>query len=406
MVKSDALGSQGMKILVGWDDPAQAELMRLFLGVDESGVIITTQSEEFIELVNSASDWTCICLTTSFPDHDRAFEIFSDIRQRFPECPVVAACEPTDVYRLARFLTNGLRGYVIRDPSGDFLFLLRAIIESAVQQVQAERERLIAEKLRREVDSVRQLQESIIPRNIATPTGYEIVARYESSQIRVIGGQPVTMAGGDYYDAFTLPDDSMILLVGDASGHGMKACMSIMTMHTLIRMIRYDEFREPSHFVHFINQQLCQQSVVNSEGGFITLLYGVLNPKTHELRWASAGHPAPLLYRLDANVAEPTADDDAAGLPIGIYPEAEYETHSFFVPPHSRLVLYTDGLVEAFPSGEVHEEFGVKGVARSLQGSRERPLEYALQLLFDDSLDFTQGQGRHDDTSVVLVERV
>jgi serine phosphatase RsbU (regulator of sigma subunit) len=395
-----------MKILVGWDDSEQAELMRLFLGVDETGVTVTTQPDEFAELSRSSADWTCICLTTSFPDNERAFEIFAEIRQRLPECPIVAACEPTDVYRLARYLTNGLRGYVIRDASGDFLFLLRAIIEGAVQQVQAERERLIAEKLRREVDSVRQLQESIIPRDITTPTGYEIVARYESSQIRVIGGQPVTMAGGDYYDAFTLPDDSMILLVGDASGHGMKACMSIMTMHTLIRMIRYDEFREPAHFVKFINQQLCQQSVVNSEGGFITLLYGVLNPKTHELRWASAGHPPPLLYRLDADTSESAAGDDAAGLPIGIYSEAEYETHSFFVPPHSRLMLYTDGLIEAFPGGETHEEFGVRGAADSLRRTRDQSLQHALQSLFDDSLEFTQGQGRHDDTSVVLVERV
>lgn len=395
-----------MRILVGWDDAAQAELLRLYLNVDESGVVITTRTEQLLTLAGSPQQWDAVLITTSHPDYDTAYATFEELRRLRPDCPIIAACHQTDIYRLARYLTNGLRAYLIRDSGGDFMFLLHAVIEGAVQQVIADQERLIAEKLRREVDSVRQLQESIIPHDIATPGGYEIAACYESSQIRVLGGQPVTMAGGDYYDAFTLPDDSMIVLVGDASGHGMKACMSIMTMHTLIRMIRYDEFREPAHFVEYINRQLCQQSVVSSEGGFITLLYGILNPKTHELRWASAGHQPPILYELDRDHFHAVADQEAAGLPIGIYSDSEYETHTCTVPPASRLLLYTDGLVEAFPAnGGKHVEFGLEGVHATMRKMRQQPLAACLQALFDDSANFTQGQGRHDDTSVVLVQR-
>ncbi|MCA8999032.1 MAG: fused response regulator/phosphatase [Planctomycetaceae bacterium] len=396
-----------MKILVCWDDAAQAELMRLYLNVDESGVVITTDPDAFLKLVESNQKWDAILVTTSHPDYDTAFETFDRVRELRPEMPIIAACMQDDVYRLARYLTSGLRAYLIRDAAGDFMFLLHAVLEGAVSQVNAERERLIAEKLRKEIDSVRQLQESIIPHDISTPDGYEIVARYESSQIRVIGGQPVTMAGGDYYDAFTLPDDSMILLVGDASGHGMKACMSIMTMHTLIRMIRYDEFREPALFVEYVNRQLCNQSVVNAEGGFITLLYGVLNPKNHELTWAAAGHQPPLLHRLDDDTIGEVADSrECAGLPIGIVPDATYETHKCVIPPHSRLMLYTDGLVEAFPAnGDEHQEFGLEGVTRTLRRSKGEDLSSLLKNLFEDSNKFTEGQGRHDDTSIVLVER-
>lgn len=396
-----------MKILVGWDDPAQAELMKMYLGVDESGVVITTNHEQTLALAKSPTQWDAILITTCYPDYDTAYSVFEQLREACPETPIIGACQQDDVYRIARYLTAGLRAYVIRDNSGDYMFLLMAIIEGAVKQVEAERERQIAEKLRREVDSVRQLQESIIPVDITTPDGYGLVARYESSQIQVIGGQPVTMAGGDYYDAFTLPDDSMIVLVGDASGHGMKACMSIMTMHTLIRMIRYDEFREPAHFVKYVNNQLSQQAVVNNEGGFITLLYGVLNPKTNELRWASAGHQPPIIHNLETNeVAEATNDPDAAGLPIGILDDADYETQSTIVPPNSRLLIYTDGLVEAFnPDSDDHAEFGIPGVANTMQKCREQDIQTCMQSLFDDSLGFTGGHGRHDDTSLVIVER-
>jgi phosphoserine phosphatase RsbU/P len=68
------------------------------------------------------------------------------------------------------------------------------------------------------------------------------VARYESSQIRVLGDRPVVMAGGDYYDVFSFDDGQVVLVLGDAAGHGVKACMSIMTMHTLISMIRDRRF--------------------------------------------------------------------------------------------------------------------------------------------------------------------
>lgn len=396
-----------MRILVGWDDTAQAELIRLYLNVDGNGVVVTTDATQFLTLVNSPQDWDVILLTTSFPDHDSAFDIYQKVHEVRPECPVVAACLPDDVYRLARYLTSGLRAYLIRDAKGDFMFLMNAVIEGAVRQIESERERLVAEKLRREIDSVRQLQESIIPHNIACPENYSIVARYESSQIRVIGGQPVTMAGGDYYDAFTLPDDSVIVLVGDASGHGMKACMSIMTMHTLIRMIRYDEFRDPARFVAYVNKMLCKQKVVNNEGGFITLLYGVLDPKSSEFKWASAGHPAPMIQRLDGDEFEVIGDEDSAGLPIGIIPDAEYETHTYKIPARSRLLLYTDGIVEAFPvGGDQHCEFGIKGVQESMRNASELPLSQAMQKLFDDSQAFTRGQGRHDDTSVLLLERL
>ncbi|MEY3174876.1 MAG: Phosphoserine phosphatase RsbU [Planctomycetota bacterium] len=395
-----------MRLLAVWDDASEAELIRMYLGVDGAEVSLTTDVDEFLELARSRGDWDAVLLTTSQPDHDRALEIFLQVRELHPGTPIVAASQPGEVYRLATYLTSGLRSYLIRDANGDFMFLIHAVIVGAVKQVEADRERLVAEKLRREIDSVRQLQESIIPHQISCPESYSIAARYESSQIRVIGGQPVTMAGGDYYDAFTLPDNSVIVLVGDASGHGMKACMSIMTMHTIIRMIRYDEFRDPARFVAHVNKVLCGQQLVQNEGGFITLLYGVLNPATGEFRWASAGHPNPILHRLGDDSFEFPGNDGSTGLPIGILDEVDYETQTAVLPANSRLMLYTDGIIEAFPSGaSQHEEFGLNGIQQTLSSCRGATLEQTLQQLFDDSHAFTQGQGRHDDTSVVLLER-
>lgn len=395
-----------MQVLVGWDDPKQAELIGLYLNSGENDAVIVSDRARLLHEARNGRSWDVMLMGIDSARMDADFATFQEMRRTLPDCPIVGACQPEDVFRIARFLTNGMRSYVIRDAAGDFVFLLQSTLESTVESVRAEREQIISERLREEVESVRKLQQSIIPRDLSSPAGYTICARYESSQIRVLGGRPVILAGGDYYDVFRLDDASVVLLLGDASGHGMKACMSIMTMHTLIRMIRNEDYQDTATFVSEVNRRLCEQQIIHDEGGFITLLFGVLRADTHQFQWTSAGHPMPLLHDLTHNRVEPLGSLDAGGLPLGVLPEAEYEIHTSPVPPHSRLLLYTDGLEEAFPENNyAHAEFGRKGVERVLESSCQRPLEEALQALFDESHAFTRGMGRHDDTSVVLVER-
>jgi phosphoserine phosphatase RsbU/P len=396
-----------VRILVHWDDAAEAELISLYLNVDDHEGVVVTDSDVFLEqAASSEHHWDIILLTTSTPTNEAAYDLFNKIRHMLPDCPVVGACHAGDVYRIARYMTNGMRSYLIRDTAGDFIFLLRSTLESTREAVNSEREKMISERLREEIESVRKLQQSIIPDDLACCAGYEVSAQYESSQIRVMGGQPVVLAGGDYYDVFMLDDNTTVFILGDASGHGMKACMSIMTMHTLIRMIQRDQYRDTASFVEQINQNLCNQQIVNDDGGFITLLFGILRKNTNEFQWTSAGHPIPLLQNLETNEITMLGTVDDGGLPLGIVDSAEYEMTSSLIPPGSRLLLYTDGLEEAFPDGTAdHAEFGRKGIEESLRNTRSEPLQNAMQALFDDSNRFTKGAGRHDDTSLLLIER-
>lgn len=278
-------------------------------------------------------------------------------------------------------------------------------MNSTLDAVRSAREKELTKKLREEVESVRKLQESVLPRNLVAPAGYRICARYEPSRIRVVDGHPVVLAGGDYYDVFTLSDDNIVLLVGDAAGHGMKSCLSIMTMHTLVRMMRRQEHRDPAHFVAEINKGLCDQATVTDKGGFITLLYAIMNTETRTLQWASAGHQPPLLQDLSTGIIEPLAGQDAGGLPLAVDEDEEYETYVCRLPDKFRLMLFTDGLEEAFPEGDDDNQFGLDGIVRTLGETKDLSLEDTLARLFDASNDFTRGSGRKDDTSVLLLER-
>ncbi|HID21416.1 MAG TPA: serine/threonine-protein phosphatase, partial [Planctomycetaceae bacterium] len=309
-----------------------------------------------------------VLMALTFPDADNGFETFTKLKTVLPDVPVVGGARPMEVYELSRFVANGLQHNIQRDDAGNFLFLLLPTLESTYRAAAAERSRKLAERLREEIESVRRLQESVIPRDLPVPPGYEIAARYETSQIKVLGNRPVVMAGGDYYDVFSMGPNELVLLVGDASGHGMKACMSIMTMHTLIRMIREHRYKDTAEFVAEVNNRLCEQQIIRDEGGFITLLYCVLNTETHMLEWTSAGHQMPLLQDLGTNEVHQLGTDEDGGLPLGIAGSVPYDKLTAPIPPNSRVLLYTDGLIEAFPEGkEEHREFGMDGVIRTLK---------------------------------------
>jgi serine phosphatase RsbU (regulator of sigma subunit) len=339
------------------------------------------------------------------PDSDGAFEIFEQVRTARPGCPIVGACKSQDIYQLPRFITGGMRSYVPRDLGGDFVFLLQTTLESTVQAVRAEREQIVAQQMRHEIESVRRFQDSVIPKQLAAPSGYRLAGRYEPAQIRVVGGTPVNLAGGDYYEVFQLDKRNVVLLVGDAAGHGMRACMSIMTLHTLVKMIATRKFRRTEVFVSEINRHFCRQSVNQNDGSLITLLYGILRVDRGEFRWTSAGHPLPLLHDRARDSIGSVADTDMAGPPLGVDDTFRYRSHLVKLPPRSRLLLYTDGLVEAYPEAHEKLQFGIPGVAVTLRRTANESVDMALEALLEDSHAFTQGAGRHDDTSALLLER-
>lgn len=394
-----------MRVLVGWDNPSEAETIELFLNMGDTEAKMVTDPAEF-ERLAATGVWDIVLMALNFPSINESFALFQIVRQLQPDAPILGAVHQGEIVHLAKFVSHGLHSFVTRDTEGEFVLLLNSVIDTACQAVLAQRSRQLADRLREEIDSVRRMQESVIPRDLPALNGYHIAGRYEPAQIRVLGNTPVVLAGGDYYDVFTPDNKTLIVLLADAAGHGIKACMSIMSMRTLIGMIRDRRYSDTRHFVEEVNRNLATKTIVQDEGGFITLLYCAIDTTNNCLQFTSAGHPMPLLQNLDTNEIRPLGTENEAGMPLGILADEGYEMGTATIPENCRLLLYSDGLGDAFPmEGAEHVQFGEEGIIRSLQASRDLPLEAAMENLFADSNAFTKGSGRHDDTSLVLVER-
>jgi sigma-B regulation protein RsbU (phosphoserine phosphatase) len=395
-----------VKILVAWDDPAETELIQLYLSLGGENEVEVCDGRDRLIAHAVRNGFDVALLAQTLPTPEDGFNAFLALRSKCPDLPIVLGSRAEEIIGLPKYLKQGLRSYIIRDGRGDFMFLLLAALESAVEAERAQRASVLAGKLREELDGVRKLQETIIPRGIECQKGYRAVARYEPSEMTVAGGQPVIMAGGDYYEVFPSDDRTLVALVGDASGHGLKACMSIITMHTLIRMISGERYTDTGAFVTDINKRLCESTIVQSGGGFITLFYGAIDTNRHQMHWTSAGHPPALLHDRRTNTVTPVGGNNDGGLPLGITTDMGYDVMTYDIPPGGRVLIFSDGLTDALaPSGRDPSMFGVDGIIRTLKACGDKSLEDTMEALFRESREFTEGEGRHDDTSVVLVER-
>lgn len=191
-------------------------------------------------------------------------------------------------------------------------------------------ERARNEGIRKELDRARQIQQAWLPRESpACPTIDVAAVNFPANHI-----------SGDFYNWFELPDGRVAVVIGDVTGHGMSAAFLMATAQLLVRTT-LQRVTDPAACLDEVNRQLC---TLFFNGQFVTLQIMVLDPDGGPVEVSSAGHPAPLLARLDAAgdpCFEPLPVDSQ--LVLGVDPEAVYETTAVDLPVGASLLLYTDG---------------------------------------------------------------
>jgi hypothetical protein len=175
-------------------------------------------------------------------------------------------------------------------------------------------------------------QNAALPRVLPTVPGLAFDAMYEAA------GEDA-LVGGDWYDAFALPDGRVVISVGDVGGNGLEAAITMGAVRQTIRGAA-QMYAEPAAVLDAADRALRSEQ----PDRIVTAFLGIVDPRTLELSYASAGHPPPLLRRADGSLVELAAID----LPIGLRNERPSGSdHHMTLSDGALLVLYTDGLTEA-----------------------------------------------------------
>jgi HAMP domain-containing protein len=215
--------------------------------------------------------------------------------------------------------------------------------------LETQQQRLLEqERLRKELELCRKIQMELLPRE-ALRCGFA-----EARAISI----PARELGGDFFNYFPLADSGVALLMGDVSGKGVPAALLMANLQATLQA-RLPLEHDLAAFAGRLDREV--EASTPSEH-YVTLFLGVLDPARRELRYVNAGHEAPLLRRGDGRIErlEPT------GRPIGLLPGGGYAERRVPLAPGDRLVLYTDGLVEA--ENEAGESFGAARLEALLRG--------------------------------------
>ena len=182
--------------------------------------------------------------------------------------------------------------------------------------------------------AARQIQQTLHPEKLDQWPGYELESFY----------LPFRSVGGDYFDVIGLPGNRTLFAVADVSGKGMAAALLAANIQALVRTIANAVDADPLALAQQINQHLSRYTPSDR---FATAVFIVLNRDSGDLTYVNAGHNAPILFD-SGSVAflEPT------GVPLGLFPGAEYEARTAVVPPGGALLLFTDGLTDSIPGAD------------------------------------------------------
>jgi serine phosphatase RsbU (regulator of sigma subunit)/anti-sigma regulatory factor (Ser/Thr protein kinase) len=225
------------------------------------------------------------------------------------------------------------------------------------------------------------LQEAALPRVLPHIPGLALNAYYHA-------GRDEAQIGGDWYDALRLPDGRVIVTVGDVSGSGLDAAVTMAAVRQVLRGVA-QVHPDPAMMLDAADRTL----QADDPERIVTAFVAVLDPVTSELTYASAGHPRPLLRRGGAGWTELAA----AGMPLGVPSKGERVTETVAMPGDAMLVLYTDGLVEATHDIAAGEEL--------LRAALHDPAVLAAPNLARAIHDAVLAEGARDDVAIFTVRR-
>jgi sigma-B regulation protein RsbU (phosphoserine phosphatase) len=182
-------------------------------------------------------------------------------------------------------------------------------------------------EIQNELEMARRIQLSLLPGDFPASADFRVAARYV----------PMTSVAGDLYDYVVAGDGQAGLLIADVSGHGVPAAL-IASMVKMAATSQRGNSGHPARLLAGMNAALCG----NTQGQYVTAAYVFLNARSGELHYAAAGHPAMLILR-DGVVTEVAEN----GLLLAAAESADYSEKTVALKAGDRLLLYTDGLVEA-----------------------------------------------------------
>lgn len=240
------------------------------------------------------------------------------------------------------------------------------------------------ERVKAEIDAANRIQAALLPLDAPSLAGATVSSHYRAA----------TEIGGDYFDFLKLSNGDIGIAFGDVSGHGLTSGI-VMAMAKSALLVQVDYEASPRAVLDVLNDVVIRTAPKRI---LMTFFFGVLDATAQTLRFSSAGHLDPYVYRAATRKLEALS---SWGFPLGVRRREPFREHTVEFSAGDRLVLYSDGLIEAIDDDG--EPFGFDRFEQTIVSSGHLSADEMKKSLLGAVRKFTRNRPPEDDQTLVVV---
>jgi Stage II sporulation protein E (SpoIIE) len=240
------------------------------------------------------------------------------------------------------------------------------------------------ERVKAEIDAANRIQAALLPLDTPDLAGASVASHYRAA----------TEIGGDYFDFLPQPSGEIGIAFGDVSGHGLTSGI-VMAMAKSALLVQVGHDPSPRAVMNVLNEIVIKTAPKRI---LMTFFFGLLDPRSQTLRFSSAGHLDPYVYRANPKRLEPLS---SWGFPLGVRRREPFREHTVEFAAGDRLILYSDGLIEAVDDDG--DPFGFDRFEKTLLESGHLTADGIKKALLNSVKKFTHNRPPEDDQTLVVV---
>lgn len=240
------------------------------------------------------------------------------------------------------------------------------------------------ERVKAEIDAANRIQAALLPLDTPSLAGASVASHYRAA----------TEIGGDYFDFLQQPDGEIGIAFGDVSGHGLTSGI-VMAMAKSALLVQVEVDPSPRAVMNVLNEIVMKTAPKRI---LMTFFFGMLDPSSQTLRFSSAGHLDPYVFRAKDRRLEPLS---SWGFPLGVRRREPFREHTASFSAGDRLILYSDGLIEAVDDDG--EPFGFDRFEKTLIENGHLSADDIKKALLSSVRKFTRNRPPEDDQTLVVV---
>ncbi|HEV7768572.1 MAG TPA: SpoIIE family protein phosphatase [Thermoanaerobaculia bacterium] len=240
------------------------------------------------------------------------------------------------------------------------------------------------ERVKAEIDAANRIQAALLPLDAPKFAGASVASHYRAA----------TEIGGDYFDFLKVASGEIGIAFGDVSGHGLTSGI-VMAMAKSALLVQVDYDASPCAVLDVLNEIVIKTAPRRT---MMTFFFGLLDPQAQTLRFSSAGHLDPFVYRVTTGKMEALS---SWGFPLGVRRRDPFREHTVEFTAGDRLVLYSDGLIEAVDDDG--EPFGFERFEQVIASNGHLSADEIKKALLLAVRKFTRNRPPEDDQTLVVV---